>query len=279
MQEVKFRSGEDLLHGQFWAAPGRRKGAVLLVHGFNSNLEEFGHAPKWLATAGYDCLAFDQAGFGKSTGEPGRTDLERATRDIQAAVAELRDWSSDIPLGIVGHSLGGAYAAAQLGPATPFKAAVLAQPVDRLWDEITPLGRAAYHVLGRRAERRVGKGLSPGRVPYRSRTDRLFVSMEAAAEFGRPDFLLRHVNLANYRMAHGLSGAQWAARSTVPALVVVSPKDRVVRPRHSQRVYDALPDPKGLLEHKGGHSCFRDLDGRFVMDGVVAWFDRHLAGA
>lgn len=279
MQELRFRSGEETLYAQFWPAPGRRKGALLLVHGFNSNLEEFGHAPKWLATGGYDCLAFDQTGFGKSTGEVGRTDLDRARRDIEAATAELRDWSSDIPLGVVGHSLGGAYAAATIGPGTPFRAAVLAQPLDRMWDEIHPIGQAFYHLLGRRAERRLAKGLPPGRVPYKSRSDRLFVSLEHAKEFGRPDFLLRHVNLANYRMAYSLSGAEWARLSTVPTLVTVTPFDRVVRPKHSMRVYDALREPKALLEHRGGHSCFRDLDGRFVVDGIIAWFDRHLAGA
>ena len=279
MQEVKFRSGENLLHGQFWAAPGRRKGALLLVHGFNSNLEEFGHAPQWLAAAGYDCLAFDQSGFGKSEGEAGRTDLERARRDIDAAAVELGDWSGKVRLGVVGHSLGGAYTAAAIGPGTPFAAAVLAQPLDRMWDEIHPLGQAVYHLLGRRAERRLAKGLPPGRVPYKSRTDRLFVSPEHAAQFGRPDFLLRHVNLANYRMAYTLSGSEWARQSQVPTLVVVSPFDRVVRPKHSMRVYEALPEPKALLEHRGGHSCFRDLDGRFVVDGIVAWFDRHLAEA
>ncbi|MEK6975391.1 MAG: alpha/beta fold hydrolase [Candidatus Thermoplasmatota archaeon] len=279
MQEVRFRSGDDLLYGQFWAAPGRRKGALLLVHGFNSNLEEYGKAPAWLATAGYDCLAFDQSGFGKSEGEVGRTDLERARRDIAAATKELRDWSSDIPFGVVGHSLGGAYAAAAIGPGTPFRAAVLAQPLDRMWDEIHPVGQAIYHLLGKRAERRAAKGLPPGRVPYKSRSDKLFVSREAQEEAGRPDFLLRHVNLANYRMAYTLSGSEWAKQAKVPTLVVVSPHDLVVRPRHSMRVYDALPEPKALLEHKGGHSCFRDLDGRFIVDGMVAWFDRHLVHA
>lgn len=278
MQEVRFRSGDHLLYGQFWAAPGRRKGALLLVHGFNSNLEEFGHAPRWLAAAGYDCLAFDQTGFGRSEGESGRTDLDRARRDIGAATRELRDWSADIDLGVVGHSLGGAYAAACIGPGTPFKAAALAQPLDRMWDEIHPVGQFFYHVLGRRAERRIAKGLPPGRVPYKSRSDRLFVSLEHAKQFGRPDFLLRHVNLGNYRMAYTLSGSQMARLSQVPTLVTVSPFDRVVRPRHSMRVYEALPEPKALLEHRGGHSCFRDLDGRFVVDGIVAWFDRHLGG-
>lgn len=279
VQEVRFKSGDDLLYGEFWAAPGRRKGAVLLVHGFNANIEEFGYTPKWLAAAGYDCFAFDQAGFGKSEGDVGRTDLDRARRDIAAATAELVDWSADVPLGIVGHSLGGAYGAAAIGPETSFKAAVLAQPLDRMWDEIHPVGQAVYHLLGKRAEKRVAKGLDPGRVPYKSRTDRLFVSPEHAAQFGRPDFLLRHVNLANYRMAYTLSGSEWAKQAVVPTLVVVTPHDRVVRPKHSMRVYDALPEPKALLEHKGGHSCFRDVDGRFVVDGIIAWFDRHIGGA
>ncbi len=126
---------------------------------------------------------------------------------------------------------------------------------------------------------RVAKGLDPGHVPYRSTSKRLFVSLEAAREAGRPDFLQRHVNLANYRGAYTMAGAVWARGATAPTLVVVSPKDRIVRPRHSLRVYDALPEPKALLEHAGGHSCFRDLDGRFVADGIIAWFDRHLAGA
>lgn len=277
MREVRFQSGANRLYGQFWSAPGRRKGAALLVHGFNSNLEEFGEAPHWLALAGYDTLAFDQAGFGKSEGEVGRTDVERARVDIEAALSQLRRQSApDIPLGIVGHSLGGAYAAHAIGSGTPFKAAVLAQPLDRLWDEISPLGRGLYHLLGRRAERRMAKGLPPGRVPYQSRTDRLFVSKEAALAAGRPDFLLRHVNLANYRGAHSMSGSGWARHAQVPTLVVVTPFDRVVKPSHSRKVFEALPSPKGLLEHKGGHSCFRDLDGRRVVDGIIDWFDQHL---
>lgn len=280
MREVRFPSGKDTLYGQFWPAPGRRKGAVALVHGFNSNLEEYGRLPEWLALAGYDCLAFDQAGFGHSSGERGRTDVERAGQDIAAALRELRDLAgADVPLGIVGHSLGGAYTAHAIGPGTPVKAAVLAHPVDSLWHELIPPARAAYHLLGRITERRMAKGMPPGKIPYKSSTKRLFVSLEAARQAGRPDFLQRDVNLGNYRAAYTMDGRGWAARAAAPTLVVVSRHDKVVRPKHSLRVYDALPDPKGLLEHEGGHSCFRDLDGRFVADGIIAWFDRHLGGA
>lgn len=280
MREVRFPSGGLSLHGVFHAAPGRRKGAVVLVHGFNSSLEEYGHLPAWLARAGYDCLAFDQAGFGQSEGERGRTDVDRASRDIAAALQQLRELAGpDIPLGLVGHSLGGAYGAHALGPGTPVRAAVLAHPVDSIWHELVAPARGMYHVLGRRAERRLAQGLDPGRIPYKSSSRKLFVSLEAAREAGRPDFLQRYVNLANYRAAYTMDGAGWARAATVPTLVVVSPHDKVVRPKHSLRVYDSLPEPKALLEHEGGHSCFRDLDGRFVADGIIAWFDRHLQGA
>lgn len=279
MRVVRFPAGSNTLHGEFWPAPDPRKGVVVLVHGFNSSLEEYGRLPEWLATAGYDCLAFDQAGFGQSDGERGRTDIGRAQVDIAAAVAEAQRQSPGVPLGLVGHSLGGAYAAHAIGPGTPVKAAVLAHPVDSIWDELTPPARVAYHLLGRRAERRIAKGLEPGQVPYRSTSKRLFVSLDAAREAGRPDFLQRHVNLANYRAAYTMTGAVWARGATAPTLVVVSPKDRVVRPKHSLRVYDALPEPKAMLEHAGGHSCFRDLDGRYVADGIIAWFDRHLKEA
>lgn len=279
MQEVRFPSGPNRLHGQFHEADGSVRGAILLVHGFNSSLDEFGQAPAWLAAAGYHTLAFDQSGFGRSEGDVGRTDLERARADIASASAELRRMSGKrTPMGVIGHSLGGAYTAAALAPGTHFSAAVLAQPLNRMFDEMNVFARAMYHVIGRRAERRSARGLPPGRVPYKSRSDKLFVSREAQAAAGRPDFLLRHVYLANYRGALGTAGAEWARGAQVPTLVVVSPFDRVVKPANSMKVYDALPEPKALLEHKGGHSCFRDLDGRFIVDGCIAWFHQHMGG-
>lgn len=279
MDPVEFRAGSEVLRGEHWAprGPGAAKGAVLLVHGFNSSLEEFGHVPAWLAEAGYHALAFDQRGFGRSGGERGRTDVERAVQDIAAAGETLRRLAPGLPLAILGHSLGGAYTAAAVGRgAIDAKAAVLAHPVNRLFDEVPRVLRPFYHALGRYGEWRMARGKSPGHLPYRSSSRQLFVSLEHAQMHGRPPFLLKRSNLGNYRAARTMSASEWAREVRVPVLLVASPHDRVVHPEHSRHVLAAVAGPKEVFEHGGGHSCFRDLDGRRVTDAIVAFLDRTL---
>jgi fermentation-respiration switch protein FrsA (DUF1100 family) len=111
---------------------------------------------------------------------------------------------------------------------------------------------------------------------YRSSSRKLFVSLEAARQSGRPDFLLRYSNLGNYDAATTMKASAWARDVHQPVLVVTSRRDRVVKPRHIQDVYEALAGPKRIVEHRGGHSCFRDLDGRAVTDALARWFELHL---
>jgi alpha-beta hydrolase superfamily lysophospholipase len=274
---VEFRVGSEVLRGEHWAPDGPAKGAVLLVHGFNSSLEEFGGVPAWLADAGYHALAFDQRGFGRSGGERGRTDVERAVQDVAAAGETLARLAPGLPVAVVGHSLGGAYTVAAVGRgALDARAVVLAHPVDRLFDEVPALLRPFYHALGRWSEWRVARGKPPGHLPYRSSSRQLFVSLEHAQMHGRPPFLLKRSNLGNYRAIRAMSGAEWARGVRVPVLLVASPHDRVVRPEHSRAVHAATAGPKEVFEHAGGHSCFRDLDGRRVTDAIVAFLDRTL---
>jgi alpha-beta hydrolase superfamily lysophospholipase len=276
---VEFRVGSDVLRGLHFRPAGRAMGSVLLVHGFNASLEEFGHAPDWIAQAGYHALAFDQRGFGRSGGERGRTNVERAVPDIVAAAETLARLDGGLPLFLLGHSLGGAYSAAAIGRgAVQARAAALAHPVDRLFDEVHPVLRPVYHALGRWTEMRMAKGKPALQMPYRSSSRALFVSLEAARQAGRPDFLLKHSNLGNYRAATTMSASQWARAVQVPTLVVTSPHDRVVKPAHIRTVYDAIAGRKSIFEHGGGHSCFRDLDGRAITDACIAWFDEHLKG-
>jgi alpha-beta hydrolase superfamily lysophospholipase len=278
---VEFRVGSEVLRGEHWAPPpaaGPAKGAVVLVHGFNSSLEEFGHVPRWLSEAGLHALAFDQRGFGRSGGERGRTDVERAVQDVAAAGETLSRLAPGLPLGVIGHSLGGAYAAAAVGRgAIDAAAVVLAHPVDRLMDEVPAVLRPFYHALGRWGEWRMSRGKPPGHLPYRSSSRQLFVSLEHAQMHGRPPFLLKRSNLGNYRAARTMRASEWATGVRVPVLLVASPHDRVVRPEHSRAVHAAVAGPREVFEHGGGHSCFRDLDGRKVTDAMAAFFGRTLA--
>lgn len=278
MEQVAFGVEGTRLYGEYHAPRGKAQGAVLLVHGFNSNLEEFGATPKALAEAGFHTLAFDQRGFGKSEGERGRTSKALAVADIAAAAGWLKGMAGAAPLGIVGHSLGGAYAVAAIGELGLFHAAAIAHPVNTLFEELNPVERVAYHLLGKRGERRVRRGKPAGSLPYKVHYSEIFVSHEAAQAAKRDDILLKHANLANYRDALDVTAAVWAAKVTIPALCIASPHDKAVKPAHSQAVFAALKGPTEHLEHSGGHSCFRDLDGERVTAACAEFFGRHLGG-
>jgi alpha-beta hydrolase superfamily lysophospholipase len=277
VQERVFEAGGERLVGTLWAPPGKPRAGLLLVHGFNSSAGEFGDLPTTLRDGGFHVLDFDQRGYGRSGGEPGRTSVERAVEDITAAAQALRaDIGPDAPMGIVGHSLGAAYAIAALAQTKLFQAGVVAHPVDRLFDELNPLERAGYHVIGRFSEWRVRRGKPPGTIPYKNSYESLFEDAEAARRAREDGFLLGRVSLANYRAALTMSASTWARQVRQPVLVIASPTDRAVRPAHTRKVYDALAGPKELLLHKGGHSCYRDVDGPKLAQATLAWFREHL---
>ncbi|MEA3204324.1 MAG: hypothetical protein QOI63_2004, partial [Thermoplasmata archaeon] len=262
MQERSFEVAGERLWGTLWAPAGKPRAGLLLVHGFNSSQGEFGPLPQALMDCGFHVLAFDQRGYGRSGGEAGRTSMERAVEDIVAAAAVLREAVGlDAPLGIVGHSLGGAYALAALAQTKLFAAGVVAHPVDRLFDELNPLEQAGYHAIGRFSEWRVRRGKPPGSIPYKNSYESLFEDAQAARLARADGFLLGRVSLANYRAALTMSASTWAKGVRQPVLVIASPTDRAVKPAHTRKVYDALAGPKEMLLHKGGHSCFRDVDG------------------
>ncbi len=276
MQPVQFQVEGETLHGELHRAT-KGKAAVVLVHGFNSSLGEFGALPKELAAAGYHALAFDQRGYGKSSGERGRTSVDQAIADMRGAATVLQQQVGNLPLGIIGHSLGGAYALAALGRTELFAASIVAHPLDRLFDELKWFEKAGYHVIGKRALRKMAKGKPPGTIPYKLSYEKLFVSGEAAAAARAEGFLLGRVSLANYQPARTMSASTWARDVRQPVLVIGSPHDRAVRPVHTRAVFDAIAGTKEFLEHAGGHSCFRDVEGAKLTQACISWLDTHLA--
>lgn len=263
----------DLLRPPRGLAP---RGALVLVHGFNSDSSEFGDAPRFLAALGYVVLTFDQRGFGKSAGERGYTAVERALMDIEAARVAVAKEAPGVPLGLVAHSLGAGYAVAAMAASDEWKAAVLAHPVDCMFDELNPIEKVGYHLIGKRALRRIRRGKAPGTIPFKVKPRDLFVDRDAMARAAEDGFLQRKVNLRNYAPALSFRASRFAPLVRQACLTLTSPHDHVVDPAHSKALHEALGGPKRWSEHKGGHSCFRDLDGQAVLHAAVAWFDRHL---
>lgn len=278
VDEVALTVAGSQVHAE-WHPAGRSRKAALLMHGFVSSIPEFGDLPARLADAGIGALAIDLRGHGRSRGEPGRIDLDRVIQDVDAWVAWLHKKVGRARLGLVGHSLGGSLALGVASRRDHFDAVVAAHPLQRLIDEVPAWQKPLYHVIGRRARRRTAKGHPSGSIPRDPRYRLGFVDKQAAKAAIGEGYLQRRVSLGNYAFAMTMDAADWAAKVKVPTLCIHSPNDRVVAPERSLRVFDALAGPAEHLVHKGGHSCFRDLDGDRVAEGTIEFLGRRLGGA
>ena len=120
IEEVTFQNGDVNLAGTLTIPKGIGSfPAVLLISG--SGLQDrdetvFGHKPFWvladhLSRAGIAVLRVDDPGIGKSTAHPKPPTTADFATDVEAGVAFLKQDKRIGPVGLIGHSEGGAIAA------------------------------------------------------------------------------------------------------------------------------------------------------------------------
>lgn len=233
--------------------------AVVLAHGWTEALQYWVYVIRELTEAGVRVIAFDLRGHGES-GEAAGGDysLERFGEDMEAVLdASLREGERTL---LAGHSLGAmsivawaqdhdvqrrVEAVALLNTGVegliaenvlvPFAIARLKEPVGRLFMGAggplprvsTPLTFTAVRFAA------FGPEGSPAKVAFYERM-LLSCSPRVRSAIG--------LSLATMNLSSALS------RLTVPTLVLAGESDKLTPPRHAQRMFDALPQPAGLVE-------------------------------
>jgi predicted alpha/beta hydrolase len=103
--------GTVALSGRYHAPQGAPKATVLIAGAMGVKLDYYAGFARWLAAQGYAAMSFDYRGMGESL-PAGRSlrgfraDLFDWSRDIDAAIDVLLARHPDMPLLVVGHSLG-----------------------------------------------------------------------------------------------------------------------------------------------------------------------------
>ncbi|WP_263356432.1 alpha/beta hydrolase [Acidicapsa ligni] len=102
-------SGRNLLDAVFVErANGEHQAAVLICHGIGEVVEHWVGVQRLLAEAGVASLVFDYSGYGGSSGWPSAAQCER---DAVAAFAYLQALVPEMPVSLLGFSLGSGIAA------------------------------------------------------------------------------------------------------------------------------------------------------------------------
>jgi putative redox protein len=106
------------------------RGSLLVVHCFacSKELNVTSRLARGLASAGFAVLRFDFTGLGESGGDFAATTLSTNLGDLARAVACLQERGPG-PIGLIGHSLGGAACLLAAGELAPVRSlAVVAAP-------------------------------------------------------------------------------------------------------------------------------------------------------
>jgi alpha-beta hydrolase superfamily lysophospholipase len=107
VHESDIAGGGSTLHVYRWDRESPRYVAVI-VHGYGEHARRYDHVAAALGQAGAVVYAADYPGHGKSEGEPALIDdLDAFVVDTECVVARAREQHPDLPLVLIGHSLGG----------------------------------------------------------------------------------------------------------------------------------------------------------------------------
>jgi uncharacterized protein len=110
-------SGKEVLDAVLVTpAIGPARAALLICHGIGETVNHWCQVQKLLATMGVASLVFDYAGFGRSTGY---IRWKQCEKDAIAALEALKALLPNIPVSMLGFSLGGGIAAAVLDSVSP----------------------------------------------------------------------------------------------------------------------------------------------------------------
>ncbi len=247
------------------------RGLVLVVHGLGEHAGRYDALANRLNAWGFAVRGYDQLGHGDSAGVRGGLPTDtRLLEDLADVVDDTRSrMAADVPLILLGHSLGGLVAARLVSlQMRRVDALVLSSPA--LDAGMNAFQKLLVAVLSRLApDLRVGNGLNPKYLSHDPEVVRAY----------KADRLVHDrisARLARFIADAGPATLALAAGWTVPTLLLYAGDDHLVNPAGSRRF------AKVAHRQVVGSVCFEDLyheifnerDAAPVFNTLRRWLDQ-----
>jgi alpha-beta hydrolase superfamily lysophospholipase len=252
-----------------WPAATRRA-AILLVHGISEHSGRYEHVGQFLADRGFDVVAIDLRGFGRSGGRRAYVEsFEEYLDDVEDQLRELR--ARPLPVALLGHSMGGLIALSYALSTRPAPD-LLALSAPALGANIPAPLRVAAPVLARLAPRL--------RVPSPITGDMLSTDPSVGEAYDRDPLVVRATTPA--LGAALIRQIQWANahldRLTLPTLVLHGADDQLV-PARSTRDLAERSAVTRLTYPALRHELFNEPSHDVILGDLVEWIDARLGAS
>ena len=260
-----------------WPAAGAVRGTVLIVHGLGEHKGRYEQVGATLAAQGWQVVAYDQRGHGRSPGPRGAIpDDEALLRDLAVVIDALRAERGGALL-LLGHSMGGLVAARFVAEglrsppaawARPVEALVLSSPA--LAADTNAAQKLLLATLGRIAP---GLAVNNGLKPEWISRDAAVVAAYVADPLVHDRITPR---LTRFIVDGGALVRSLAPRWRVPTLLMWAGSDRCVAPRGSAEF--AAAAPKAVLQAQVFeplyHEIFNEPEQSQVFTRLQAWLQQ-----
>lgn len=263
--------------------PASARTQVLLVHGLGEHLGRYAELVDRLVQAGHAVTLYDQRGHGRSGGARGSIPHEQALLgDLACLIDTCREarpslpWETqDLPLVLLGHSMGGALAARFVAEGLAEKPAAWWRPVSglvlsspALAADLNPLQHLLM-LLGRLApDLAAHNGLKPAWISR---------SREVVRAYEQDPLVHNRITprLARFILAAGEKARARAERWQTPTLLMWAGADRCVAPRGSAEF--ARRAPSGMVQAQcfDGlyHEIFNEPEREQVLATLLPWLE------
>ncbi|HUO94439.1 MAG TPA: alpha/beta fold hydrolase [Rhizomicrobium sp.] len=251
--------------------PRRPKAAILLLHGCCDYSGAFDSVGAKLARSGFAALAYDQRGFGATRARGTWAGEDRLVRDVRDAAAFFRRRiGQDLPLFVLGESMGGAVALHAAARGLEASGLVLVAPGALA----SSFRRSLYSWILYGARKLVGEA-----ELVVERLDSSDLSATDAIRLLGDPLVMRSITTAMLDgvIALAYSAVETARRVAMPTLTMVGRKDDLLRRECILELHNNLAGPKAWAEIEDGpHLLLHWTRSNEVLRTARRWIERHL---
>jgi alpha-beta hydrolase superfamily lysophospholipase len=267
------------LHLRMWPCPASPRAALAFVHGQGDHSGRYARAAAWFVEQGFACTAIDLRGHGLSAGRRGH--LIRFTdylADVDALITETLRRLPDVPLFIVGHSMGALVTfrwSLDRRDETRVRGLVLSSPFVRL-----ALPVPSWKIAPARLLSRIYPSFTlPTGIPLEYLTSDSALVQETASDplYGTP----ATARWFTETVAAQRTVVARAGEVRLPLLFLVAGGDRLVDPDAARQLHDAATAaPREWHRYAGlEHEVLNEIRREDVYRDMHAWLDAVLARA
>jgi acylglycerol lipase len=278
-QEAQMRHKEGYLKGareiniyyQHWSPEDEPKAILLVVHGLAEHSGRYMNVVNHFVPAGYAVYGIDHMGHGKSDGERVYVDrFQDYVNTVKNYFDMIRNWHPDIPIIMIGHSMGGLIGAAYLlEHQQELCGAVLSGPGVKVPDNISKVVIFAGKVLSI---------LMPKTGIIQLEADG--VSSDPAVVDAYVNDPLVFIGKITARVgAEMIKTMQYVTEKApainLPIMIVQGSADRLIDPSGAQLLYDLVGSVDKTIQVYEGfyHEVFNEPEHLQVLNDVQKWIE------